>query len=73
MDRLIIVGAKAAWREGSPLGLVSAGFDEEVKGGDARILDAAELLAAPNSSNPSNSKRSKTRPANSAVQEESDI
>jgi len=50
MDRLVIVGAKAAWREGSPLGAVSTGFDEEVKGGDAMRLDASELLASPKSS-----------------------
>lgn len=49
MDRLVIVGAKAGWRDGSPMGVVSAGFDEEVKGGDAKVLDAAELLAAPKS------------------------
>lgn len=58
MDRLVIVGAKAAWREGSPLGVVSAGFDEEVKGGDARLLDAAELLAAPKLA-----KKNKAKPA----------
>ncbi len=56
MDRLVIVGAKAAWREGSPLGVVSAGFDEEVKGGDAKLLDAAEFLTAPKSSQKTNSR-----------------
>jgi hypothetical protein len=49
MDRLVMVGAKAAWREGSPLGAVSAGFDEELKGGEAMLLDASELLASPKS------------------------
>lgn len=67
MDRLVIVGAKAAWREGSPLGVVSAGFDEEVKGGDAKLLDAAELLAAPKSA-----KKTKAKPAVSATQKEGD-
>lgn len=65
MDRLVIVGAKAAWREGSPLGVVSTGFDEEVKGGDAKLLDAAELLAAPKSA-----RKNKTRPAVNATQKE---
>lgn len=67
MDRLVIVGAKAAWREGSPLGAVSAGFDEEAKGGDAVVLDAAELLASPKSA-----KRRKTKTTESAHQEEVD-
>jgi len=49
MDRLVIVGAKAAWREGSPLGAVSAGFDEEAKGNDAMLLNASELLVSPKS------------------------
>lgn len=47
MDRLVIVGAKTAWREGSPLGAVSTGFDEEVKGGEAVLLEASGLLASP--------------------------
>lgn len=46
MDRLVIVGAKGAWREGSPLGVVSSGFDEEVKGGEAIVYEAAEFLAS---------------------------
>jgi serine/threonine protein kinase len=63
MDRLVIVGAKATWRDGSPLGVVSAGFDEEVKGGDAKLLDAAELLAAPKSA-----KKGKVKSALGATQ-----
>lgn len=47
MDRLLIVGAKAGWRDNSPLGTVSAGFDEEVKAGVAVLLDASELVALP--------------------------
>ena len=46
MDRLIIVGAKSGWREGTPVGLVSVGFDEEVKAGDALFLDAKELMSS---------------------------
>ena len=67
MDRLVIVGAKAAWREGSPLGAVSAGFDEEVKGGDAMLLNASELLASPKSA-----KKGKTKAADSPMQKEGD-
>lgn len=69
MDRLVIVGAKAAWRDGSPLGVVSAGFDEEVKGGDGRLMDAAELLAAPKSAKKS---KPKPKPPSIATQKESD-
>jgi hypothetical protein len=65
MDRLVIVGAKAAWREGSPLGAVSAGFDEEVKGGDAMLLSASELLALPKSA-----KKAKANPSDSVKQKE---
>ena len=67
MDRLVIVGAKAAWREGSPLGVVSTSFDEEIKGGDAKLLDAAELLAVPKSA-----KKAKAKPAVSATQKDGD-
>ena len=49
MDRLLIVGAKAGWRESSPLGVVSTGFDEELKAGEAVLLDAAQLVASPKS------------------------
>ncbi|WP_102945969.1 AAA domain-containing protein [Stenotrophomonas sp. VV52] len=47
MDRLLIVGAKAGWRDGSPLGRISTGFDEEIKAGEAVLLDAAELVSSP--------------------------
>jgi len=50
MDRLLIVGAKSAWKDDSPLGLVSSGFDEEVKAGEALMLDAADLVSAPKAS-----------------------
>jgi len=46
MDRLLVVGAKSGWREGSPLGLVSTGFDEEIKAGDALLLDAIQLVSS---------------------------
>jgi superfamily I DNA and/or RNA helicase len=65
MDRLVIIGAKASWREGSPLGVVSAGFDEEVKGGNAKLLDAAELLSTPRLA-----KKGKARPVVGATQKE---
>lgn len=45
MDRLVIVGAKAKWREGTPLGSVSDGFDEEVRSGAAEVLDGSAILA----------------------------
>jgi len=45
MDRLVIVGAKARWREGTPLGVVSDGFDEEVRSGTAEVLDGIAILA----------------------------
>jgi serine/threonine protein kinase len=58
MDRLVVVGAKAAWREGSPLGVVSSGFDEEVKGGQALLWDAVQLLGSTKTA-----KKSKGKPS----------
>jgi superfamily I DNA and/or RNA helicase len=46
MDRLVIVGAKGRWRDGTPLGLVSVGFDEEDRNGGATIVDCVEILNA---------------------------
>jgi hypothetical protein len=63
MDRLLIVGAKAGWREGSPLGMVSTGFDEEIKAGEAMLLDAAELVASPKAG-----PKGKSRPDGSKAQ-----
>ena len=45
MDRLIIVGAKAGWKDGTPLGVVSRAFDEEVRSGCAVIVESREILA----------------------------
>lgn len=56
MDRLVIVGAKGRWREGSPLGLVSFGFDEEARTGSATIVDSAEVL---NTAKPGKKKKGK--------------
>lgn len=61
MDRLVIVGAKGAWREGSPLGVVSSGFDEELKGGEAIVYDAAEFLTLPKSGKKGKSKPDSAR------------
>lgn len=63
MDRLLIVGAKAGWRDGSPLGMVSTGFDEEIKAGEAVLLDAAELVASPNAG-----RKGKSKPDGSKAQ-----
>lgn len=46
MDRLVIVGAKGRWRKGTPLGLVSVGFDEEGRSGCAVVVDSVEILNA---------------------------
>lgn len=46
MDRLVIVGAKERWFAGSPLGAVSAGFDEELRAGCATVVDAKEILGS---------------------------
>jgi hypothetical protein len=63
MDHLLIFGAKAGWREGSPLGMVSTGFDEEIKAGEAVLLDASELVASPKAG-----KKSKKVPDSSTAQ-----
>jgi hypothetical protein len=44
MDRLVIVGARTRWRSGSPMALVSDAFSEEVKAGEAKVVDAQELI-----------------------------
>ena len=63
VDRLVVVGAKAAWREGSPLEVVSSGFDEEVKGGQALLWDAAQLLGSTKTA-----KKSKGKPSDAGQQ-----
>lgn len=63
MDRLIIVGAKSGWREGSPLSSVSLGFDEEVKAGDALVLDSIKLISSLKAD-----KKKKNRPEDSQKQ-----
>jgi serine/threonine protein kinase len=50
MDRLVIVGARMRWRSGSPMALVSDAFSEEVKAGEARVVDAQELIESSASS-----------------------
>ncbi len=59
MDRLVIVGAQAAWKPGTPLGRIVEAFLEEVKGGEAVTLDPADSVAAPSTSG---SKKSRSRP-----------
>ena len=51
----------------APYPATGYGFDEETKGGDAKLLDAAELLAAPKSA-----KKTKAKPAVCATQKEGD-
>jgi hypothetical protein len=46
MDRLIIVGARGGWRAGSPLARVADAIAEEIKGGEALLVDGHELLEA---------------------------
>ncbi len=43
-DRLIMIGAKGGWPEKSPLGFVSSNFDEEVKAGEALLIEAKDLI-----------------------------
>lgn len=57
MDRLVIVGAKGRWREGTPLGLVSVGFDEEARTGGAAMVDSVEVLNAAKSGKKTKSKK----------------
>lgn len=67
MDRLVIVGARMRWRSGSPMGLVSDAFAEEMKGGDAKVVDALELIES--STSPSRLKKKGAKTLASGVRE----
>lgn len=45
MDRLVIVGARQRWMADSPMGRVSSKFNDEVLGGDAKVIDVNDVLA----------------------------
>lgn len=43
-DRLVIVGAKAHWRTGSPMAEVAKAFDAEVQSSSGQVLDCKVML-----------------------------
>jgi len=63
MDRLVIVGARIRWHSGSPMGLVAEAFAEEVKSGNAKVIDAQELIDSSTSSARSKKKGTKAKAA----------
>lgn len=44
MDRLVIVGSKARWPQGGPIGRLAGNFAKALDKGDAAVIDAADLL-----------------------------
>ncbi|WP_287267166.1 AAA domain-containing protein [Mesorhizobium sp.] len=44
MDRLVIVGARRRWRKESPVGLMATGFSKQLELGEAKIVEAGDLL-----------------------------
>lgn len=67
MDRLVIVGARMRWRTGTPMALVSEAFSEEVKAGEAKVVDAQELIK--NSTSSVEPKKNGTKTLASGVME----
>ncbi|MBI3093454.1 MAG: NERD domain-containing protein [Rhodocyclales bacterium] len=47
MDRLVIIGARAGWRRGTPLGRVVNGFNEEIKCDEAIVVDVQRIFEVP--------------------------
>ncbi|WP_018858500.1 AAA domain-containing protein [Rhizobium sp. 42MFCr.1] len=44
MDRLVLVGARKAWRRDSSMGSLSANFEKQIKAGAATVLEAEDVL-----------------------------